>query len=67
MRVRPIMMTAASIILGLLPILLGGGTGAELMSGIATPMVGGMLSALILTLVVLPLVYYLWRANSIQD
>lgn len=67
LRVRPIMMTAASIILGLLPILLGGGTGAELMSGIATPMVGGMLSALLLTLVVLPLVYYLWRARSIQN
>ncbi|MBD3653635.1 CusA/CzcA family heavy metal efflux RND transporter [Kangiella sp.] len=66
LRVRPIMMTAASIILGLLPIMLGGGTGSELMSGIATPMVGGMLSALLLTLIVLPLVYFLWRSHSIK-
>ncbi|ACV27021.1 efflux RND transporter permease subunit [Kangiella koreensis] len=67
LRVRPIMMTAASIILGLLPILFGGGTGAELMSGIATPMVGGMVSALVLTLIVLPLIYFLWRSSSIKN
>jgi len=67
MRVRPIMMTAASIILGLLPILFGGGSGSELMSGIATPMVGGMVSALILTLIVLPLVYFLWRSATIKS
>lgn len=64
MRVRPVMMTSATIILGLLPILYAKGTGAELMSRIAAPMVGGMVSAIILTLLVLPVVYYLWRKHS---
>ncbi len=61
LRVRPVMMTAAAIIVGLLPILYGKGTGSEVMSRIAAPMVGGMFSALILTLLVLPAVYYLWK------
>ena len=57
LRVRPVVMTAAAIILGLLPILYGTGTGSEIMSRIAAPMVGGMLSAVILTLLVLPLLF----------
>jgi len=61
LRVRPVMMTVAAIIGGLLPILLGSGTGSEVMSRIAAPMVGGMLSALLLVLLVLPAVYYQWR------
>lgn len=61
LRVRPVMMTTASIVLGLLPILLGTGTGSEVMSRIAAPMVGGMVSALVLTLLVLPAVYLLWK------
>ncbi len=61
MRVRPVMMTAAAIIVGLLPILYGTGTGSEVMSRIAAPMVGGMVSAVLLTLLVVPAVYYLWR------
>jgi Cu(I)/Ag(I) efflux system membrane protein CusA/SilA len=61
LRVRPVMMTVAATIGGLLPILLGSGTGSEVMSRIAAPMVGGMLSALLLVLLVLPAVYYLWR------
>ncbi len=61
LRVRPVMMTAAAIIVGLLPIMYGAGTGSEVMSRIAAPMVGGMLSAVILTLLVLPAVYLLWR------
>ncbi len=65
MRVRPVMMTAAAIVVGLLPILYGTGTGSEVMSRIAAPMVGGMISAVILTLIVVPAVYYLWRKNSI--
>jgi Cu(I)/Ag(I) efflux system membrane protein CusA/SilA len=60
-RVRPVMMTSTSIIFGLLPVLYGTGTGSEIMSRIAAPMVGGMVSALVLSLVVLPSVYYLWR------
>ena len=65
-RVRPVMMTAAAIILGLLPILYGTGTGSEVMSRIAAPMVGGMLSALILTLLIIPTVYFLWRKHSLK-
>jgi copper/silver efflux system protein len=59
MRIRPVMMTAAAIIVGLLPILYGTGTGSEIMSRIAAPMVGGMVSALLLTLFVLPVLYFL--------
>ncbi|NRA54288.1 MAG: efflux RND transporter permease subunit [Gammaproteobacteria bacterium] len=66
LRVRPVMMTAAAIVVGLLPIMYGTGTGSEVMSRIATPMVGGMISAVILTLLVLPVVYFLWRSKSIK-
>ena len=64
-RVRPIMMTAAGIIVGLLPILYGTGTGSEVMSRIAAPMVGGMISAVVLTLLVLPTLFYLWRTSEL--
>jgi Cu(I)/Ag(I) efflux system membrane protein CusA/SilA len=66
MRVRPVMMTAAAIIVGLLPVMYGTGTGSEVMSRIAAPMVGGMISALIMTLLVLPVVYFAWRKHSIK-
>ncbi|MED5523710.1 MAG: efflux RND transporter permease subunit [Pseudomonadota bacterium] len=66
LRVRPVMMTASAIIVGLLPIMYGSGTGSEVMSRIAAPMVGGMLSVVLLTLLVLPAVYYLWRARSLE-
>jgi Cu(I)/Ag(I) efflux system membrane protein CusA/SilA len=66
MRVRPVMMTAAAIVVGLLPILYGTGTGSEVMSRIAAPMVGGMVSAVFLTLLVLPALFYLWRSKSIK-
>ena len=65
MRVRPVMMTAAAIIVGLLPILFGTGTGSEVMSRIAAPMVGGMVSAVLLTLLVVPAVFFLWRKRSL--
>jgi len=65
MRVRPIMMTAAAIIAGLLPILLGTGTGSEVMSRIAAPMVGGMVSSVMLALLVVPAVFFLWRKRSL--
>jgi len=64
LRVRPVMMTAAAIIVGLLPILYGTGTGSEVMSRIAAPMVGGMASAVILTLLVLPCIFYLWHGRG---
>jgi len=65
LRVRPIMMTVAAIIAGLLPIMLGSGTGSEVMRRIAAPMVGGMVSSTILTLVVIPAVFLLMKQRSI--
>jgi Cu(I)/Ag(I) efflux system membrane protein CusA/SilA len=66
LRVRPIMMTVAAIIAGLLPIMLGGGTGSEVMRRIAAPMVGGMVSATLLTLVVIPAAFLLWRRRGLK-
>lgn len=66
-RVRPKMMTVVAIMAGLLPIMWGTGTGSEVMSRIAAPMVGGMLSSTILTLIVIPAIYALvkeWRINK---
>jgi len=63
-RVRPKMMTVTAIMAGLLPIMWGTGTGSEVMSRIAAPMVGGMISSTILTLAVIPAIYALvkeWR------
>ena len=67
MRVRPIMMTVAAIIAGLLPIMLGSGTGSEVMRRIAAPMVGGMVSATLLTLVVIPAVFLLWKSMGLKQ
>jgi len=66
LRVRPIMMTVSATIVGLLPIMLGSGTGSEVMRRIAAPMVGGMLSATILTLVLIPSVFLLWKEADIK-
>jgi len=63
-RVRPKMMTVVAIMAGLLPIMWGTGTGSEVMSRIAAPMVGGMISSTVLTLAVIPAIYGLvkqWR------
>jgi Cu(I)/Ag(I) efflux system membrane protein CusA/SilA len=64
-RVRPKMMTVTAIMAGLLPILWGDGAGASVMKRIAAPMVGGMVSSAILTLVVIPAVYSLWKEYSL--
>jgi Cu(I)/Ag(I) efflux system membrane protein CusA/SilA len=66
LRVRPVMMTVATIMLGLLPVLYGSGTGSEVMSRIAAPMVGGMASALVLSLIIVPVVYLLWRKQALR-
>ena len=66
MRVRPIMMTVAAIIAGLLPIMLGSGTGSEVMRRIAAPMVGGMVSATVLTLALIPAVFLLWQKQLLK-
>ncbi len=65
-RVRPKMMTVMAIMAGLLPILWGHGTGSEVMKRIAAPMVGGMVSSTILTLVVIPVIYYLWKSHALK-
>ena len=65
LRVRPKVMTVTTIIVGLLPILWGHGTGASVMKRIAAPMVGGMVSATVLTLIVIPVIYFLWKQNSL--
>ena len=67
LRVRPVLMTAAATILGLLPILFGAGTGSEVMSRLAAPMVGGMISSVLLTLFVLPVIYLLWRRHQLSQ
>jgi Cu(I)/Ag(I) efflux system membrane protein CusA/SilA len=65
-RVRPKMMTVTAIMAGLLPILWGSGAGASVMKRIAAPMVGGMVSSTVLTLVVIPAVYALWRERGLR-
>ncbi len=66
LRVRPIAMTVLSIVIGLLPVMLGHGVGSEVMKRIAAPMVGGMISALLLTLIVIPAIYYLWKRRALM-
>ena len=65
LRIRPVIMTVAATIGGLLPIMFGSGTGSEVMRRIAAPMVGGMVSATLLTLVVIPALFLLWRQREI--
>ena len=66
-RVRPKMMTVTAIIGGLLPIFWGHGTGSEIMRRIAAPMVGGMVSAAVLTLLVIPAIYSLWQEAVLKS
>ena len=61
MRIRPVMMTAMADVAGLAPILFGAGTGSDVMSRIAAPLVGGMLSVMLLTLILLPVIFLLVR------
>jgi Cu(I)/Ag(I) efflux system membrane protein CusA/SilA len=67
LRVRPIMMTVTANIAGLMPIMWGAGTGAQTMKRIAAPMVGGLVSATILTLVVIPVVFALVRGLKLPQ
>ena len=66
LRIRPVMMTVATIVIGLIPIMIGEGTGSEVMQRIAAPMIGGMLSATLLTLLVIPAVYFIWKRAVLQ-
>ena len=67
LRLRPIVMTVATEVFGLLPIMLGTGTGSEVMQRIAAPMVGGVVSATILSLLILPALYLLWRKRTLKQ
>jgi Cu(I)/Ag(I) efflux system membrane protein CusA/SilA len=67
LRVRPKMMTVISTMAGLAPIMWGHGTGSEVMKRIAAPMIGGMVSATILTLIVVPVVYGIWKGWRLPE
>ena len=64
-RLRPKAMTATVIIAGLLPIMIGSGTGSEVMKRIAAPMVGGMITAPLVSMVLLPVLYSLWQQRKL--
>ena len=66
-RVRPKMMTVAAIMAGLLPIMWSDGTGAEVMQRIAVPMIGGMVSSTLLTLIVIPAIYAVIKGFSLRS
>ncbi len=63
-RIRPMLMTSLTLFLGLLPIMYSSGSGADVMKRIATPMLGGASSTLILVLIVFPAIFLLWRDNQ---
>jgi copper/silver efflux system protein len=67
LRLRPKLMTVITIIVGLLPIMWGQGTGAGVMRRIAAPMVGGMVSATVLTLVIIPSLYLLLNGRKLRE
>ena len=66
-RVRPKAMTACVIVAGLLPILWSNGTGADVMKRIAVPMIGGVVTSVIMELAVYPAIYYLWRSRGLPN
>ncbi|MBX3616723.1 efflux RND transporter permease subunit [Nitrosomonas sp.] len=66
-RIRPVMMTIAGSVIGLLPVMLSTGSGSEIMRRIAAPMVGGMVSATILTLIIFPAVYAVVKGISLRQ
>ncbi|MFA5082688.1 MAG: CusA/CzcA family heavy metal efflux RND transporter, partial [Hydrogenophilaceae bacterium] len=67
LRVRPKAMTVAVILAGLFPIMVGGGTGSEVMQRIAAPMLGGMITAPMLSMFVIPVVYLMWRRRELAE
>jgi len=64
-RVRPILMTVATDVIGLLPIMWSTGTGADVMKRIATPLVGGVVTSGVVVLVIYPVIYYLWKSRGL--
>ena len=66
LRVRPKLMTVATMLIGLTPLLWATGSGADVMKRIAAPMIGGLLSSAFLTLELIPVVYTYWRAAQLR-
>lgn len=66
-RVRPKLMTVCTTLIGLLPVMIGTETGSQVMKRIAGPMVGGLISSTILTLVIIPAVYYIWKSWQLRS
>jgi Cu(I)/Ag(I) efflux system membrane protein CusA/SilA len=65
-RVRPKMMTVMAMIMGLLPLMWSHGTGADVMKRVAAPMVGGLVTSTILTLIIIPVIYQIWKGRSLS-
>ena len=65
-RVRPKMMTAAVILAGLAPLLWSEGAGADVMKRIAAPMVGGVISSVLMELMIYPVIFYLWKKRKMR-
>ncbi|HET8760881.1 MAG TPA: efflux RND transporter permease subunit, partial [Nitrospiria bacterium] len=65
LRVRPVVMTVSAVIFGLIPIMWSHGAGADVMKRIAAPMIGGMVTSTLLTLIVIPVIYAWWRGRSL--
>ena len=66
-RVRPKLMTVTTTMIGLLPLMIGHGTGSQVMKRMASPMIGGLISSTVLTLIIIPAVYAIikgWRMNQ---
>ncbi len=66
-RIRPMLMTGLALVMGLVPVMLATGTGADVMKRIAAPMLGGVVSALVLVLVVFPAIFYVWRRRTMVE
>jgi Cu(I)/Ag(I) efflux system membrane protein CusA/SilA len=67
LRLRPKVMTVGTIFAGLIPIMLGDATGSEIMSRIAAPMIGGMVTATLLTLLVIPAIFVIWKRLALRS
>jgi len=65
-RVRPLIMTVATTLIGLLPVMYGSGAGSQIMKRIAAPMVGGLISSTVMTLIIIPVIYNLWKMWEIK-
>ncbi len=66
-RVRPLIMTVATTLIGLLPVMYGSGAGSQIMKRIAAPMVGGLVSSTVMTLIIIPVIYNFWKMSKIHN